>query len=487
MWDSSDPKSHAYHGALAGGNSMETIAASPQFSMMQHQMAVDPRSFFKFFMTKRAESRQTETEETALIKSLFIDPCSYAGAVFGLFDMVACAKVSPQDKAGTGPAGLVYDEPLVIHELNGRYQRTGSCSLVMIGDKVKPMGYALAFPFSSAATDVFSRAIVSASYGGTMTRYKARYRVRAQDAMCVEEAPEGGDVMDVRSMSGLLISVSGLMLLALLVGCFEKGQVLQAMAEGEREASGLTLKQRRALRAKGLATATDLQLEEETLEEKHRRVTSMLEALAEDDEGEAEGERLLLIDQDGRVDKDHVRKLFNHYDADKSGFIDPGEISEMCARVHKLQQRQQAAKLEDHSADLLKLLSEMDSDGDGLLSEQELEDGLQKWVGEILASKEELDEDDEGLEHDDIDLHLEAMLTKMSASCHSIEALTCQLDPTFEVDTALSAPHPYTVSFAELKEEGNRALEEKLAELPTPEEPVEANSVPPQQTLELAV
>ena len=43
-----------------------------------------------------------------------------------------------------------------------------------------------------------------------------------------------------------------------------------------------------------------------------------------------------------------------------------------------------------------------------------------------------------------------------------------------------------TVSFAELKEEGNRALEEKLAEPPTPE-PVEANSVPPQQTLELAV
>ena len=240
----------------------------------------------------------------------------------------------------------------------------------MIGDKVKPMGYALAFPFSAAATDVFSRAIVSASYGGTTTRYKARYRVRAQDAMCVEKAPEGGDVMDVRSMSGLLISVSGLMLLALLFGCFEKGQVLQAMAEGEREASGLTLKQRRALKAKGLATATDLQLEEETLEDKHRRVTSMLEALAEDFEGEAEGEQLLLIDQDGRVDKDHVRKLFNHYDADKSGFIDPGEISEMCARVHKLQQRQQAAKLEDHSADLLKLLSEMDSDGDGLLSEQ---------------------------------------------------------------------------------------------------------------------
>ena len=147
--------------------------------------------------------------------------------------MVACNKVSPDADPLSGPAALLFDAPLAIHELNARRSRTGTCSLVSIGDSIEPMGYALAFPFRAASTDVFSRAVTAALYGGTMTAYRARYRIRSQvylaymsclyvtmtayraryrmcpqDNACTEEAPEGGDKMDIRSMSGLFVSVA---------------------------------------------------------------------------------------------------------------------------------------------------------------------------------------------------------------------------------------------------------------------------------------
>ena len=82
----------------------------------------------------------------------------------------------------------------------------------------------MAFPFSSASTDVFSRAIEASLFSGSMTRcvfvhhthahihtrthtnilqhnidrYKAEYKLRNQDMQCVETLQEGGNVMDIK-------------------------------------------------------------------------------------------------------------------------------------------------------------------------------------------------------------------------------------------------------------------------------------------------
>ena len=152
--------------------------------------------------------------------------------------------------------------------------RRGSCNtrrqcrslplrLVSIGDSIEPMGYALAFPFRAASTDVFSRAVTAALYGGTMTAYRARYRIRSQvylaymsclyvtmtayraryrmcpqDNACTEEAPEGGDKMDIRSMSGLFVSVAVVMFAALVYSFVEKGDLLASLQAARRAARG---------------------------------------------------------------------------------------------------------------------------------------------------------------------------------------------------------------------------------------------------------
>ena len=135
--------------------------------------------------------------------------------------------------------------------------------LVSIGDSIEPMGYALAFPFRAASTDVFSRAVTAALYGGTMTAYRARYRIRSQvylaymsclyvtmtayraryrmcpqDKACTEEAPEGGDKMDIRSMSGLFVSVAVVMFAALVYSFVEKGDLLASLQAARRAARG---------------------------------------------------------------------------------------------------------------------------------------------------------------------------------------------------------------------------------------------------------
>jgi len=215
---------------------------------------------------------------------------------------------------------------------------------------------------------------------------------------------------------------------------------------------GLSNAQGRALKAKGVSVVTDLELELETLEEKHKRVTGMLEALAEDEQGgvDLEDGGLLLLNVDGSVNSQGVKMLFDRFDEDGNGYIDMAEVDTMCSRVHRLQQREQRGHIEADSGKLMHLLFELDADGDGHITEEELEVGLQRWVNEMLGHKEEEEEVEVEVEHDDVDMHLEQILAKMVTSVGSIEELTQQLDPAFAPDPALLAPHPYTLSITEL-------------------------------------
>jgi len=215
---------------------------------------------------------------------------------------------------------------------------------------------------------------------------------------------------------------------------------------------GLSNAQGRALKAKGVSVVTDLELELETLEEKHKRVTGMLEALAEDEQGgvDLEDGGLLLLNVDGSVNSQGVKMLFDRFDEDGNGYIDMAEVDTMCSRVHRLQQREQRGHIEADSGKLMHLLFELDADGDRHITEEELEVGLQRWVNEMLGHKEEEEEVEVEVEHDDVDMHLEQILAKMVTSVGSIEELTQQLDPAFAPDPALLAPHPYTLSITEL-------------------------------------
>ena len=306
LWDSAsdDPP---YRGTLLGSNAQERTGSSVQFDILQNLMESDAKIAFNFYTAKRIESRQTETEETRLLNGLFTDPCTTAGATFGIFDMVACDKAAPGDPDLTGPAALVYDEPIVIHELNGRFQRTGTCSLVSVGYGVEPMGYGLGFPYSSAATDVFSRAIHSSLYTGSMTRYKARYRLRTQDLLCMETPPEGGDVMDIRGMSGLFVSVGVFLVFTVIFSYFEKPMQL-AHKEAGGGTGGLTLKQRRKLAAR--------------LAGKRKNRENV-----DDEEDATPG----LISADGIINHEQLVEFFRKYDTDQSGGID---VHELEARMH---------------------------------------------------------------------------------------------------------------------------------------------------------
>ena len=72
----------------------------------------------------------------------------------------------------------------------------------------------------------------------TMTAYRARYRMCPQDNACTEEAPEGGDKMDIRSMSGLFVSVAVVMFAALVYSFVEKGDLLASLQAARRAARG---------------------------------------------------------------------------------------------------------------------------------------------------------------------------------------------------------------------------------------------------------
>ena len=66
----------------------------------------------------------------------------------------------------------------------------------------------------------------------------------------------------------------------------------------------------------------------ETLEEKHKRVTGMLEALAEDEQGgvDLEDGGLLLLNVDGSVNSQGVKRLFDRIDEGGNGYIDMAEV-----------------------------------------------------------------------------------------------------------------------------------------------------------------
>ncbi len=59
--------------------------------------------------------------------------------------MVKCGR----SKTSPGPDTMIFDTPMVIHELNGRKQRTGQCQLVTVGSEFSPTGYGIGFPFNS--------------------------------------------------------------------------------------------------------------------------------------------------------------------------------------------------------------------------------------------------------------------------------------------------------------------------------------------------
>ena len=123
----------------------------------------------------------------------------------------------------------------------------------------------------------------------------------------METPPEGGDVMDIRGMSGLFVSVGVFLVFTVIFSYFEKPMQL-AHKEAGGGTGGLTLKQRRKLAAQLMG------------KRKNREIV-------DDEEDATPG----LISADGIINHEQLVEFFHKYDTDQSGDID---VHELEARMH---------------------------------------------------------------------------------------------------------------------------------------------------------
>jgi hypothetical protein len=99
--------------------------------MMQAMMRSDKAASFKFITTKRVESHYKDDIRPLRVDQL-VFPCIEIGAHLGVFDHLLCAV--------DGADAMVLDVPFVYYELNYRFNKTGRCDLLAVGEPFMALG-----------------------------------------------------------------------------------------------------------------------------------------------------------------------------------------------------------------------------------------------------------------------------------------------------------------------------------------------------------
>lgn len=96
----------------------------------------------------------------------------------------------------------------------------------------------------------------------------------------------------------------------------------------------------------------------------------------------------VLMDENGQVKEDALRQLFLKYDEDRNGTIDRDEMRKMMTILSSGQRH--APTSTDIDNDLVYMMQELDKDGDGCITFQELKVGMQKWMSELAKESKKV-------------------------------------------------------------------------------------------------
>jgi len=99
----------------------------------------------------------------------------------------------------------------------------------------------------------------------------------------------------------------------------------------------------------------------------------------------------VLLDENGQVKEDALRHLFLKYDEDRNGTIDRDELRKMMTILSSSQRN--APSSSDLDNDLAYMMQELDQDGDGSITFEELKIGMTKWMRELAADSKKVGKD----------------------------------------------------------------------------------------------
>ena len=194
------------------------VPESVQFKMLQAEMKADQAASFK--IVTGSSMHTTGKDFKPILHTKEQDPCVAAGRgdiSLGIFDLIRCRfRVN-----NTLIQSTIYDAPRVVFEMMQRYNNTGSCSLVAVGNRFGQSSYAIGFPKNTSLPQIFSRAIERVKFKGIIENLLQEAQLYDMHNKCRESDKEP-ESLTVSLLSGLFLLVFSLIVVGVLFSCLAR-------------------------------------------------------------------------------------------------------------------------------------------------------------------------------------------------------------------------------------------------------------------------
>jgi ABC-type amino acid transport substrate-binding protein len=193
------------------------LSESVQFKILQTEMKANKAVSFSMIT---ADSMHSMTKDfRPFTHTMEQDPCTSQSTEvrLGIFDLMRCKSVVNK----TTIQSTVYDAPRVVFEMMKRYNNTGECSLVAVGERFGSLPYGIGFPKNTSLPHVFSRAIERVKYKGIVERLLREAKVFDLDNTC-KEPEQDPESLTVSLLSGLFLLVFSIIFVGLLFSCLAR-------------------------------------------------------------------------------------------------------------------------------------------------------------------------------------------------------------------------------------------------------------------------